>query len=35
MFPDGGLIVVECNIWSKKMKFINNLRVRIYTGDYK
>jgi hypothetical protein len=34
-FSLGDMIVVECNRWSKKMKFMDNLRVRIYSKDYK
>jgi hypothetical protein len=34
-FRLGDIIVVECNRWSKKMKFMDNLRVRIYSKDYK
>jgi hypothetical protein len=34
-FSSGDMIIVECNRWSKKMKLMDNLRVRIYSKDYK
>ena len=34
MTTKGELIVVECNIWSKKFKFINNLRVRLISHNF-
>jgi len=35
MSNEGDLILVECNVWSKKMKFINHVRVRIVSKNYK